>query len=123
MVNPIWLPHFGEGFVTTPDDFGTMSAPPSHPELLDYLSARFVQSGWSVKSMHKLIMMSAVYQQKSDTNEAYAKLDPNNRLLWHYNMRRLDFEPLRDSLLYIAGELELKLGGQAVNILSEPYSM
>ena len=123
MVNRIWLHHFGEGIVTTPDDFGTMSAPPSHPELLDYLAARFMQSGWSVKTMHKLIMMSSVYQQKGEANDKFARIDPNNRLLWHYQMRRLEFEPLRDSLLYIAGELDLKVGGQPVNILSEPYSM
>ncbi len=123
MMNRIWMHHFGEGIVETPDDFGTMSAPPSHPELLDYLALRFMQSGWSMKAMHKLIMMSSVYMEKGETNDSYARLDPNNRLLWHFNMRRLDFEPLRDSLLYIAGELDLKVGGQPVNILSEPYSM
>jgi hypothetical protein len=122
MVNRVWLHHFGEGIVSSPDDFGTQAAPPSHPELLDYLSARFVQGGWSVKALHKLIMLSATYQQKSDTNEKYAAVDPGNRLLWRYNIRRLDFEPLRDSLLYIAGKLDTKIGGQPVNILSEPYS-
>ncbi|MHA3774254.1 PSD1 and planctomycete cytochrome C domain-containing protein [Verrucomicrobiota bacterium sgz303538] len=123
MVNRIWLHHFGEGIITTPDDFGTQAAPPSHPELLDYLASRFMQSGWSVKAMHKLIMLSATYQQQSDTNPKYAEMDPNNRLLWRYNIRRLEFEPIRDSLLYIAGKLDTKVGGQPVNILSEPYSM
>jgi hypothetical protein len=123
MVNRIWLHHFGEGIVNTPDDFGTMSAAPTHPELLDYLASRFMQHNWSIKAMHKDIMMSAVYQQVTETNETYAKADPENALLWHFPMRRLDFEPLRDSLLYIAGELDLKVGGQPVNILSEPYSM
>jgi hypothetical protein len=123
MVNRIWLHHFGEGLVATPDDFGTMAGQPSHPELLDYLANRFMQKGWSVKAMHKEIMMSAVYQQVTETNEAYAKADPENSLLWHYPLRRLELEPLRDSLLYIAGELDLKVGGQPVNILSEPYSM
>jgi hypothetical protein len=123
MVNRVWLHHFGEGIVTTPDDFGTMAAPPSHPELLDWLSAQFMQSGWSVKRLHRLIMLSAVYQQKSDTHPAYAAKDPGNRLLWRYNIRRLDFEPLRDTLLYISGKLDLKAGGQPVNILAEPYSM
>ncbi len=122
LVNRLWLHHFGEGIVLSPDDFGTMSIPPSHPELLDYLSQRFIQGGWSIKAMHKLIMMSAVYQRKSETNEAFAKIDSNNRLLWRYNMRRLDFEPLRDSLLYIAGKLDLTTGGHPVNIVSEPYS-
>jgi len=122
MVNRIWEHHFGDGFVTTPDDFGTQSAPPSHPELLDYLAARFMQSGWSIKAMHRLIMMSAVYQEKTETNTAFVNLDPNDRLLWRYNVRRLDFEALRDSLLYIAGKLDLTVGGHPVNILSEPYS-
>ena len=123
MVNRIWLHHFGEGIVSTPDDFGTMSAPPSHPELLDYLANRFIQHNWSIKAMHKEIMMSAVYQQVTETNETYAKADPENALLWHFPMRRLDFEALRDSLLYIANDLDLKVGGQPVNILSEPYSI
>jgi hypothetical protein len=82
-----------------------------------------MQSGWSVKTMHRLIMLSAVYQEASETSEAYAKIDPDNRLLWRANLRRLEFEPIRDSLLYIAGKLDLKLGGQPVNILSEPYSL
>jgi hypothetical protein len=122
MVNRIWQHHFGDGIVSSADDFGTMSDAPSHQELLDYLSVVFMQKGWSVKTMHKLIMMSAVYQRKSETNDAYAKIDPGNRLLWRYNMRRLDFEALRDSLLYIGKELDTTQGGQAVNILSEPYS-
>ena len=105
-----------------PDDFGTQSGAPSHPELLDYLATRFMQSGWSVKAMHKLIMMSAVYQEKGETNATYANLDPNNRLLWRYNLRRLEFEPLRDTLLYISGKLDLTVGGHPVNILSEPYA-
>ena len=122
MVNRIWLHHFGEGFVTTPDDFGTKSGAPSHPELLDYLALRFMESGWSIKAMHKLIMLSAVYQERARPMRAHAKIDPDNRLLWRANIRRLEFEPLRDSLLYIAGKLDLTLGGQPVNILSEPYS-
>ena len=123
MINRMWEHHFGEGFVTTPDDFGTQSAPPSHPELLDYLAVRFMQSGWSMKTMHRLIMLSSVYQQQSETNAADAAIDPNNRLLWRCNLRRLEFEPLRDSLLYIAGKLDLTVGGHPVNILAEPYSM
>jgi cytochrome c553 len=122
MVNRIWLHHFGDGIVTSPDDFGTQAAPPSHPELLDYLAARFIQSGWSVKAMHRLIMNSATYQQSSETNLKFASIDPSNRLLWRYNIRRLEFEPLRDSLLYMCGKLEATLGGHPVNILSEPYS-
>lgn len=122
MVNRIWQHHFGEGFVTTPDDFGTMSEPPSHPELLDYLSLRFMEDGWSLKKMHKLIMASAVYQQSSATNPRHAGMDPNNRLLWRANIRRLEFEPLRDSLLAISGTLDRTLYGRSVDLFKEPYS-
>ncbi len=122
MINRIWQHHFGEGFVLTPDDFGTMSEPPSHRELLDYLSVRFMDEGWSIKKMHKLIMLSAVYQQSSATNPRYAEIDPYNRLLWRANIRRLEFEPLRDSLLDIAGTLDRTLYGRSVDIFKEPYS-
>jgi len=91
MVNRIWLHHFGEGIVTTPDDFGNQSAPPSHPELMDYLASRFIEDGWSIKKMHRLIMLSSVYQESSDNNPRYAQQDPNNRLLWRANIRRLEF--------------------------------
>ena len=122
MVNRIWLHHFGEGFVTTPDDFGNQSAPPSHPELLDYLAARFMEDGWSVKKMHKLIMLSSVYRQSSENNPRYAQIDPNNRLLWRANIRRLEFEAVRDSLLALGGNLDATMGGQSVNLGAPPYS-
>ncbi len=122
MINRIWLHHFGEGFVNTPDDFGTMSELPSHPELLDYLASRFMDDGWSIKKMHKLIMMSSVYQQSSANNPRYALVDPNNRLLWRANVRRLEFEPLRDSLLAIGGSLDRTLYGRSMNLNTEPYS-
>jgi len=122
MINRIWLHHFGEGFVPTPDDFGTMSEPPSHPELLDYLASRFMEENWSIKKMHKLIMMSAVYQQSSANNPRYAQIDPNNRLLWRANIRRLEFEPLRDSLLAIGGTLDKMMYGRPVDLNKEPYS-
>jgi hypothetical protein len=121
-VNRIWLHHFGEGIVTTPDDFGVMSDPPSHPELLDYLARQFVANGWSVKAMHRLIMNSAAYQQSSATNPRYAQVDPGNRLLWRANVRKLDFEVLRDSFLALGGKLDLKLGGPGVSLFAEPYS-
>ena len=76
MVNRVWLHHFGEGIVTTPDDFGNQSDPPSHPELLDYLASRFVAEGWSIKKMHRLIMLSSVYQQSSENNPRFAQQDP-----------------------------------------------
>ena len=116
MVNRIWLHHFGEGFVPTPDDFGTMSEPPSHPELLDYLASRFVEEGWSIKKMHRLIMLSSVYQQSSANNPRFAQIDPNNRLLWRANIRRLEFEALRDSLLAIGGTLDTNMYGRPVEL-------
>jgi mono/diheme cytochrome c family protein len=122
MVNRVWQYHFGEGFVTTPDDFGTMAEPPSHPELLDYLASRFMDDGWSLKKLHKLIMTSAVYQQSSANNPRYAQVDPHNRLLWRANIRRLEFEPLRDSLLAIGGTLDRTMYGRPVDWNKEPYS-
>ncbi len=122
IVNRVWQHHFGAGFVTTPDDFGNQSDPPSHPELLDYLSARFMEEGWSLKKLHRLIMLSSVYQQSSATNPRYAQADPENRLLWRANIRRLELEAVRDSLLAIGGKLDLTLGGKPVNLGATPYS-
>jgi hypothetical protein len=122
MVNRIWLHHFGEGMVTTPDDFGTQSEPPSHPELLDYLATEFMKGGWSMKKMHKQIMLSSVYQQSSANNPRYAQIDPFNRLLWRANIRRLEFEALRDSLLAIGGTLDREPFGRPINLGREPYS-
>jgi len=122
MVNRIWLHHFGEGFVPTPDDLGTMSEAPSHPELLDYLASRFVEEGWSVKKIHRLIMLSSVYQESSANNPRYALVDPNNRLLWRANIRRLEFEALRDSMLAIGGALDTNMFGKPVEMENEPYS-
>lgn len=121
-VNRMWQQHWGTGIVETPDDFGNMSAPPTHPELLDYLAATFVENGWSIKSLHRQIVLSAAYQQSSANNPAYAEQDPNNKLLWRYNLRRLEFEELHDSLLAIAGELNLTRGGRAVSIGSEDFA-
>ena len=114
MVNRIWQHHFGEGIVATPDDFGAMGAAPTHPELLDYLAARFLEDGWSIKKMHKLILLSNAWQQSSDNNPRNAQMDPFNRLLWRANLRRLEFEPLRDSLLAIGGKLDTNLFGKPV---------
>jgi mono/diheme cytochrome c family protein len=116
LVNRVWLHHFGEGFVTTPDDFGNQSSPPSHPELLDYLARRLMDDGWSLKKLHKLILLSATYQQSSKNNPVYAEKDPYNRLLWRANVRRLEFEPLRDSILYLGGNLDLTVGGHPVDL-------
>jgi hypothetical protein len=123
IVNRVWLHHFGEGFVPTPDDLGTQSEPPSHPELLDYLASRFMQEGWSLKKLHKLIMLSSVYQESSAENEKYAQIDPHNRLLWRANIRRLELEAVRDSLLAIGGSLDTAAGGKPVLLGRLPYSM
>jgi len=116
MINRIWLHHFGEGFVLTPDDFGIMSEPPSHPELLDYLAMNFMTNGWNIKKIHRLIMLSSVYQESSVDNPRYEVTDPGNRLLWRANIRRLEFEPLRDSLLAIGGTLDTNLYGKPVDM-------
>ena len=122
LVNRVWLHHFGAGLVRTPSDFGLRSEPPSHPELLDWLAARFVADGWSIKKLHRLIMLSSTYRQASDGNPAYARTDPDNLLLGRMNRRRLDFEALRDSLLFVAGQLDPTMGGQAVDLVKPPLS-
>ena len=121
-VNRIWAHHFGEGLVRTLDDMGTMCEPPTHPELLDYLASKFVASGWSYKAMHKLVMLSATYQQSSDTNVSYAQKDPDNRLLWRAAVRKLDFEAVRDTMLQYTGKIDRSVGGKPVNLTDEPYS-
>ena len=122
MINRIWLHHFGMGFVPTPDDFGTMSEPPSHPELLDYLAMNFMTNGWNIKKIHRLIMLSSVYQESCQNNPRYAQVDPGNRLLWRANIRRLEYEPLRDSLLAIGGRLDTTLYGRPVDVHKVPDS-
>ncbi len=119
MVNRIWLHHFGRGIVNTPSNFGRMGERPSHPELLDYLAARFVKSGWSTKAMHREIMLSAAYARSSESIETNEEIDPDNRLLWRANRRRLDVEALRDSLLQVSGNLEISLGGEPT-LISDP---
>src|SRR6185369_539400 len=99
MVNRIWLGHFGAGLVKTPSDFGMRCEPPSHPELLDWLARGFVESGWSIRWLHKTIMLSSAYRQGGDGQEKAAMLDPENRLLWHFPAQRLDFEAMHDTLL------------------------
>jgi hypothetical protein len=114
LVNRIWLHYFGKGLVGTPSDFGLRSEPPTHPELLDYLAATFMESGWSIKKMHRLILLSRVYQQRSDDRPECAKVDPDNTLLWKMNRRRLDFEATRDALLAVSGKLDRSIGGPSI---------
>jgi hypothetical protein len=124
MVNRIWLHHFGAGLVRTPSDFGTRSEPPSHPELLDWLARYFMDNGWSVKKLQRLIMLSSTYQQRSDTPEdpKVIQIDPENKLLSHMNRERLDFEALRDSLLAVSGQLDSKMSGPGEELFKAPYS-
>ena len=112
-VNRVWQQLFGRGIVTTPGDFGLRGDPPSHPELLDHLAFTFVADGWSVKKLIKRIALSATYRQLSN-GESGAKADPENVLLWRTNRRRLGFEPMRDSLLAVAGKLDRNVGGPSV---------
>jgi hypothetical protein len=114
MVNRIWLYHFGTGIVATPGDFGRMGARPTHPELLDYLASTFVENGWSIKKMHRLILLSNTYQQSSDFHAKAAQADPDNKLLWRYNRRRLEAEAIRDSMLQVSGLMNPKRGGPGV---------
>jgi cytochrome c553 len=122
LVNRIWQQHWGEGFVATPDDLGNMSSAPTHPELLDWLAATFVESGWSIKQLHRTIVLSAAYQQSSQNNPKFAELDPNNKLLWRFNLRRLDFEAMHDALLAIAGKIDFARGGRPVPISSGEFA-
>ena len=121
-VNRVWMHHFGEGIVPTPDDLGVQSEEPSHPELIDWLAGYFMENGWSFKKLHRVIMLSSAYQQSSRDNPRYAQRDPGNRLLWRANLRRLEFEAIRDSLLVFSGNLDAAVGGQPVNLADEPYS-
>jgi len=121
-VNRVWAGHFGHGLVRTLSDFGVRSDPPTHPELLDWLAHRFVTNGWSPKRLHKLIMLSATYQQASAAPDAAFRADPENRLLGRQNRRRLDFESLRDSLLVTAGKLDRTVGGRPVDLFKAPFT-
>ena len=114
MVNRIWQHHFGRGLVGTPSDFGTHGQKPTHPALLDWLAAEFTARGWSVKAMHRLMLLSATYQQASTIAAAERVHDPENRLYGRMNRLRIEGEVIRDSLLAISGELNLKVGGPGV---------
>jgi hypothetical protein len=117
MMNRVWQQHFGVGIVGTANDFGAMGEEPSHPDLLDWLAAEFIESGWSLKKMHRLMVTSATYQQsafvdpQSPAHERALQADPQNTLLWHYQRRRLDGESIRDAMLQVAGRLNLRMYG------------
>jgi hypothetical protein len=136
-VNRVWMHHFGRGIVETPGDFGHLGTRPTHPELLDWLAAEFVQSGWNVKRLHRLVMLSAAYRQRSrelraksrepdsDSGSQLSALssplstDPENRLLWHMPLRRLDAEAVRDAVLAVSGKLNPKPFGTPVPVMAD----
>ena len=120
MVNRVWQRLFGSGLVITPSDFGVRAEPPSHPKMLDFLAADFVDNGWSVKALIRGIVTSSTYQQGETVHPKYAERDPGNRLLWQMNRKRLDFEAMRDSVLSVSGNLTLKQGGRSVHIANKP---
>src|SRR6185295_1326334 len=110
MVNRVWQHHFGAGLVRTPSDFGTRGDAPTHPELLDFLARQFVADGWSLKKLHRLLMLSRTYQQASIDNPSSRNVDPENHLLWRMNRQRIDFESFRDTVLAVSGQLDLTVG-------------
>jgi len=115
IVNRVWQYHFGRGIVATASDFGKLGEKPTHPELLDYLTTKFIANGWHLKPLHREIMLSATYRQtaRREPTSAIAQIDPSNHYLWHFNPRRLEAEQVRDALLAASGELDTKAGGPA----------
>jgi hypothetical protein len=115
IVNRLWHHHFGRGIVTTPSDFGKTGSLPTHPELLDWLAAELVEGGWRLKRLHKQIMLSHTYRQSSRvSNDRAVRLDPGNTLLWRQNLRRLEAETIRDTILAVSGRLNRQMGGRGI---------
>jgi hypothetical protein len=121
MVNRLWQHHFGQGIVSTPSDFGLNGGRPSHPELLDWLAGEFVAHGWSLKHVHRLIVLSSTYRQASAATAPGLGADAQGRLLWRYPPRRLEAEPLRDAILAVSGKLDPRMGGPGFDLF-EPNS-
>ena len=119
-VNRLWQYHFGAGIVASSGDFGVKGEPPSHPELLDWLAAELMETGWSTKRLERLMLTSHAYRQGSAFDPAAAQRDPENRLLWRFRARRLEIEPLRDSMLAVSGELDPRLGGASLKEPDDP---
>lgn len=114
MVNRIWQHHFGRGIVRSTNDFGKLGTPPTHSDLLDWLAVEFIESGWRIKKMHKLIMTSNTYRMSTQSNPNFIQQDANNDLFWRFNMRRLAAEEIRDTVLWVTGKLNLKMGGPSI---------
>jgi hypothetical protein len=119
-VNRVWMWHFGRGLVETPEHFGARGLAPSHPELLEWLASRFIDSGWSTKALHREILLSSAYCQGTRATPQSQTLDPDNRLLWGYPVHRLESEAVRDSMLVAAGALDRQMEGPAVNFATTP---
>src|SRR5262249_3869636 len=121
LVNRLWKYHFGEGLVRSPDDFGAMGQPPTHPALLDWLAAEFIRSRWSIKHMHRLMVGSHAYRMRSTIEPESERLDPANRLLHRMNVRRLEAEAVRDAMLAVSGRLDPRLYGPGVAPHQTPF--
>lgn len=121
IVNRVWRWHFGRGLVSTPDNFGRLGEPPSHPELLDWLARRFVRDGWSIKALHRLIVISATYRQGSNPVASTLSRDPENRLYSRASVRRLEAEEVRDALLLVGNELDRTLGGSLLKVANRGF--
>ncbi|MSU31991.1 MAG: DUF1553 domain-containing protein [Pedosphaera sp.] len=121
LVNRIWRWHFGRGLVASPDNFGLLGERPSHPELLDWLAHRFVLDGWSMKSMHRLLMLSSTYQMSVNGSREVEDVDPENALLSHFSLLRLDAEEIRDNLLSVAGKLDLTMVGKTIPLKNREF--
>ena len=121
ITNRVWQYHFGKGLAPSPNDFGKLGGKPTHPELLDWLTVHFIDGGWSINQLHKLIMTSATYQQtaRREPGEAESQVDPGNELLWRFSPKRLSAEQVRDSMLVVSGELDRTLGGKAQSAASK----
>ncbi len=122
MVNRVWQHHFGQGLVRTPSNFGLQGDTPSNPELLDFLAARFMDEGWSIKTLHREMMLSAAYRQSTEEVPGNMEKDPDNRLVWRFSRHRLDIEGLRDSLLFVSGNLDTRDGGAPVKFGAENHA-
>jgi len=121
-VNRVWRWHFGAGIVKSTENFGRLGGRPSHPELLDWLARRFMESGWSTKELHRLILSSGTYQMASSNSDAtIAEADPGNRLLWKFGLRRLEAEQIRDGILAVSGRLNAQLGGKTVPLRNRQF--
>lgn len=121
MVNRIWRWHFGQGLSNTTDNFGILGERPAIPPLLEWLASEFVENGWSIKKLHRLILLSQVYQRSSDPSSDGLRLDPANRLHWRFSLRRLEAEEIRDGLLAVAGTLDQSVGGNTAHLANRSY--